>query len=85
MFRKRINLFLMLSCLLNVILLFTVTLEVRPVRAAAKRVYKSEIVITAQIQITLDQRAAEGWQLVTASAYSPGNAADLTVLIFEKQ
>ncbi len=85
MMRKRLNLLLMLVCLLNLISISSVAFNARPARAATKRVYKSEVVNTGAIQATLDHRATEGWQLVAASSYSPGNAADLTVLIFEKQ
>lgn len=84
--RKRLNWFLMLLCLLNIILLSTIAFKGRPVVAATKKVYKAEIVHTEAIQGTLDQRAAEGWQLVSASAYAPSStASDLAVLIFEKQ
>ncbi len=85
MMRKRLNLLLMLICLLNVICISTVAFNARPARAATKKVYKSEVVSTGSIQATLDQRAAEGWQLVAASAHSTSVNTDVTVLIFEKQ
>ncbi len=85
MIRKRLNLFLMLTCMLNLILLATIAFKGRPVQAAAKKTYKTEIVPTdqARIQDTLDQRATEGWQLVSASGLG-GPGRDAVVLIFEK-
>jgi len=75
----------MLLCVLNVVLLGTATFNGRSARAATKKVYKSEVVPTGSIQATLDERAAEGWQLVAASAHSTAVNTDVTVLIFEKQ
>jgi hypothetical protein len=71
--------------MLNLILLATIVFKGRPVQAAAKKVYKTEIVPTdqARIQDTLDQRATEGWQLVSASGLA-GSGRDAVVLIFEK-
>ena len=85
MIRKRLNLVVILVCLLNVIFLSTVAFNGRPASAATKRVYKSEMVPTGSIQATLDERAAEGWQLVAASSHSTSVNTDITVLIFEKQ
>jgi uncharacterized membrane protein len=83
---KRLNFLLMLVVLLNVIFLATITFNGWSARAAAKKTYKAEIVVTdtTKIQTTLDQRAAEGWQLVAASGHT-STAEDVIVLIFEKQ
>lgn len=85
MIRKRLNLFLMITCLLNLILLATIVFRARPVQAAVKKIYKTEIVPIdqARIQDTLDQRATEDWQLVSASGLA-GPGRDALVLIFEK-
>jgi len=83
--RKHLNSLLMLLCLFTVILVSTVVLKERPVTAANKKVYKAEVVSTGSVQATLDQRAAEGWQLVAASSHSTSVNTDVTVLIFEKQ
>ena len=84
MLRKRLNLFLMIICLFNVICLSTIVFKQDPVRAETKKVYKAELVPTGSVQATLDQRAGEGWQLVAASSHSTSINTDVTILIFEK-
>jgi hypothetical protein len=71
---------ILFASLLIVILVGMLALNWRPTRAATKKVYKSELVNTGSIQATLDERAAEGWQLVAVTAYS-----NSTLLVFEKQ
>lgn len=84
--RKRLHLLLTLLCLLNLILLGTISFSGRSVGAATKKTYKAEIVVTdaTTIQATLDQRAVEGWQFVAASGHA-GSTRDVIVLIFENR
>ncbi len=86
--QKHLNRIFMATCLANLILLGSLALNSRPASAAARKVYKAEVVTgTSGVQSMLDQRASEGWRLVSASGYAYPNGTNteaVTVLIFEK-
>ncbi len=87
--QKHLNRILMVTCVANLILLGSLTFNSHPASAAAKKVYKAEVVTgTSGVQSMLDQRTSEGWRLVSASGYAYPNGTNteaVTMLIFEKE
>lgn len=56
----------------------------RRVEAAPKRVYRSDVTVPNSVQRVLDQRASEGWRLITMSEGNQDGAVYL-VLVFERE
>jgi hypothetical protein len=87
--QKYLNRLLIATFLANLLFLGSLALNIHSAHAAAKKVYKAEVVTgTSGVQSMLDQRAAEGWRLVSASGYAYPNGTNteaVTVLIFEKE
>lgn len=87
--QKYINRIFVATCLANLVFLGSLAINSHPASAAAKKVYKAEVVTgTSSVQSMLDQRASEGWRLASASGYAYPNGTNteaVTVLIFEKE
>jgi len=87
--QKYVSRVLWITCLANLIFLGLLVFSQRPSRASAKKTYKSEVVVGwGAVQPMLDQRASEGWHLVSAAGYTYPNGTSTeaaTVLIFDKE
>jgi hypothetical protein len=71
-------------CLLCLVFLSGAVSNGHRVEAAPKRTYRSDMAVPAGVQALLDQRAAEGWRLVTMSeGNQDGNT--VLVLVFDKE